>query len=352
MVRLGPTGSDNVSATLLRTALLSHFQSDHAMTDAAASLSISNKYFSAKVVLQDIGTARPENSKEDGIILVFDALLSNPDRPVSGGNATFDSLTFAHEQVVENHDAGDLLRLCVGVTLTPPSSPQELRGQKNADEEYSRRILWCLDRGYEYVEADISSEGQAKGHDERDKEGFARIVEAIQGTVWSSAVMSQRKTQELKATYQEDRVLAEEAVVPTSGKDEIPLEENSNSYEPPDPEQMKTFVTTPISDQQVSEMILDPENVGPAEMAQVRKDLEADKLFEQMEGVLKEASRIREASKKGTIPDEERRDRAGDAAMALVNLMKQFGLDEEGSQGGDDDSSLEDDGDSGIVANK
>ena len=63
------------------------------------------------------------------------------------------------------------MRLCVGVNF-------EGIGPTAQDNEYSRRILWCLDREFEYVEADCSEQGQQQGHDERDKEGFARIIEA------------------------------------------------------------------------------------------------------------------------------------------------------------------------------
>jgi len=51
------------------------------------------------------------------------------------------------------------------------------------------RVTSCGAWIVEYVEADLSEKGISSGHDARDKEGFARIVEAISGTVWSSAVM-------------------------------------------------------------------------------------------------------------------------------------------------------------------
>jgi hypothetical protein len=374
VVRLGPN-DENVSATLLRTALVSHFQglggSDTNNNNSSAAddadngesiddhsglvFRISNKYFTANVLLEDIGATTSTQStttttirKEDGVILVFDALQSNPDRPMNSSSAaTFDSLSLAHEATENNDGAGDLLRLCVGVSLTSPSSPEELRGQQ-ADKEYSRRILWCLDRGYEYVEADLSQEGQAKGHGERDKEGFARIVEAIQGTVWSSAVMLQSKTKQLKDSYQEDK---------SKAMDQEEKEEE-NPYEPPDPSKFGAFSSastteepppstalSAAADEDAIGLVLNPEEVGPQEIAALRQDLEADQLFEKMEGVLREASKIRDASKTGEMTDDQRRDRAGDAAMALVNLMTQFGLDEDdGSQmdSSDDDSGVVD----------
>jgi hypothetical protein len=163
--------------------------------------------------------------------------------------------------------------------------------------------------------------------------------------------MSTTQTNELKKRYQEDRETA--AAETERQKALVDIGEEENPYEPPDPTMfggfpIKSTATQALSEgAQVSEIILDAENVGPSEMAEIKKDLEADKLFEHMEGVLREASRIREASKSGEMTDEERRDRAGDAAMALVNLMAQFGLDEEESQAGY--SSDDDDDDSGIA---
>lgn len=349
VLRIGPSDG-NVSANLLKAALVSHFQELNGNADnsesiddkAGSTLEISNKYFAAKVVLEGIGGSAIRQAKEDGVLLVFDALQSNPDRTVGdgpAGGATFDSLALAHDEAETTNGAGDLLRLCVGVTLSP-TTPEEIRG-KSSEQEYSRRILWCLDRGYEYVEADLSKDGQEKGHDERDKEAFARIVEAIQGTVWSSAIMSKSKTKELKNSYQEE----------TAALDKDEKEEPENPYEPPDASKfppMDTTTSAAITDDTAiaESLILNPESVGPAEMDAVRKDLEADQLFEKMEGVLQEASRIREASKSGVMTDEERRARAGDAAMALVNLMTQFGLED------DDESQIIDssDDDSGVVA--
>jgi hypothetical protein len=379
----------------LRTALVSHFENcsnnnsssrdesdinsknhpdrnnnndDYGTIHTDSRIVIQNKYFTANVLLEDIEQQQLQaignhNKKEDGVILVFDALLSNPDRDatVAGGGTTFDTLASVHQKAEQNGTCGDLLRLCVGVSLGS-FSPEELRG-KDHEKEYSRRILWCLDNEYEYVEADISQEGQLQGHDLRDKDGFARVVEAIQGTVWSSAVMSESKTKELKETYTDDKsAIQKEVKIPED-------DEEKNPYQPPDPSLFRPIekddaqtakevnntegvhgsieddVADTAADTSAASLLLDPTQVGAAEMAQLRKDLEAEKLFEKMETVLREASQIREASKSGALTDDERRERAGDAALALVNLMGQFGMEDDDSQAYDSD----DDNDSGVV---
>lgn len=346
VVRVGPS-DDNLSAKLLRNGLVSYFEklstsTTTTLSESSHMLTISNKYFTANVLLEEMGaTPQSEQTKEDGVILVFDALRSNPDLS-AGDGASFDSLSYAHQQAEEKETCGDLLRLCVGVSLSS-LSPDELRG-KDHEAEYSRRIMWCLDRGYEYVEADLSQEGQAKGHEDRDKDGFARIVEAVQGTVWSSAVMSKAKTQHLKETYQEDTAAIQDKE-----------EEEENPYEPPDPSKFQSQVNKEetksneiLNEESNAEigMLLEPEKVGPEEMKQLRKDMETEQVFDKMEGLLKEANRVREASKNGELNDDERRQRAGDAATTLFGLMEAFGLEE-----GEDSEADSSDNDSGVADN-
>ena len=380
IVRLGPSDNDDaVTSKLLRTAIVSYFdkqQQEEAsetttIDDKTASkITISNKYFTADVLLEDIGGGssaveeQTTTTKEDGIVLVFDALRSNPDLSgeVGGAFATFDSLALAHRQAESKYSCGDLLRLCVGISLTSGLSAQELRG-KDHEKEYARRILWCLDNGYEYIECDLSEEGLCKGHNDRDKEGFARIVEAIQGTVWSSAVMIKSKTQQLKSSYAQDLSALRSNEVVATEKKTAEEKEEENPYQPPDPKNIGIVSSKTEKNDKASSLnyskkeeeensntnvidnILDPSKVGTEEMSKLRKDLETEQIFEQMESTLKEANRIRELSVNGQMNDDERRARAGDAAMALVNLMGDLGFDD------DDDASVVDvsDNDSGIA---
>jgi len=61
-----------------------------------------------------------------------------------------------------------------------------------------------FDCGYEFIlTCDLSDASILKGHNEQDKDGFACFIKAIQGTVWSSAIMANSKQRELKASYTE-----------------------------------------------------------------------------------------------------------------------------------------------------
>lgn len=338
VVRLGPN-EGNISAELLQNAITSYFRKTDDEKGESDSFVISNKYFTANIALKNTEDEKetPADVKEDGIILVFDAVRSNPDGGDEGGGASFDSLESAHQKALSNNECGDLLRLCVGVSLSELSA-EEIRG-KDHEKEYSRRILWCLDNGYEYIEADLSQEGQQKGHDDRDKDGFARIIEAIEGTVWSSAAMSTSKSSQLKDSIAETKQKVEELKSDSSG---VAEESSENPYVPPDPSLMT--LNAKIEAMDAAKKI--PDETAALfglkdDTAQGAEDVDADKLFSQMESVLKEAQQIRKEGH--NLSDEERRERAGNAALALVNLMGQFGLeDEDDSEGyGSDDSMLD-----------
>jgi hypothetical protein len=326
VLRIGPT-DNNASAALLRTALLAHFETE----EEPNMLTISNRYFVARILLEEMladqtTPATDVLQKEDGVILVFDAVRSNPD--VIGGTSSassFDALTVVHNRAQEAEQCGELVRLCVGVCVGQ-KAPSELRGEKHEDE-YSRRVLWCLDRGYEYVEADLSERGQLAGHQERDKDGFARIVEAISGTVWSSAVMGESKKEILKQSYEKE-------------KESLKETKESNPYIPPDP----SFLSTDSGAIQDTSNTIQSSLVGESKLdsGEVFEESatasEQERVMANLEGILKEAARIREASKSGELSDDERRMRATDAASLMMDLMNQLDMD-------DDDSGIVDSSD-------
>lgn len=298
IVRIVPPGP---CATLIKHSLLSYFPSRGDV------LLVANKYFCAQLqLLDDLDISGDDYTKDDGVILVFDGLASNPDRPhTATTNTTFASLT-GHHDILSTKNIGDLLQLCVGVSLTE-LSVQEWRG-KNHEEEFSNRILWCLDREYEYVEANLSLEGQEQGHEERDKDGFARVVEALQGTVWSSAVMDQKKHADMKNAFEQ----VERNVMPVDIQN---ITDESS-----------------VVMLSVQEYIDDDKEVDDVEYDRRKQERLDEQKMESFESLMRQASDLRGASKDGTLPDETRREQAAELALALMN---QLGLDDE------DESSVE-----------
>jgi len=330
-------------------------------------LAISNRYFDATVSLTPLAllmegsttastaaaastatSAAPdgdEGRREDGILMVFD----------DASKTSFDVLDGLHGRAEATNQNGDLLRLCIGI-VTNMDTNNTVRDTKEYEAEYSRRVLWCLDHGYEFVEAvDLSPEGTTKGHDAREKDGFARVIEAIQGTVWSSAVMHNRKKQQLKQSYQETREEQQQQqhVSATKSTYEPPLLSTLSDIKLSDDEETKQREEQARAallkedgiilkdDDDVAKIVDENDNtsVSGKDESLVRNGT-GEKLISDMEAAIKEATRIRSMSQAGELSDKERRQRAGDAAMVLMNLMNQLDEDE-GSSSENEEGAIE-----------
>jgi hypothetical protein len=313
----------------------------------------------------------PETHKEDGVLLVVAAeespsgghdssTRSSSPSPSSSKLLRFDALDDLHGTAEAEGKAGDLLRLCLVVSKLNAEAEPAVNGssnenagddEKEEEEEYSRRILWCLDRGYEYVDGvDLSTHGVRRGHDERDKEGFARVVEAIATTVWSSAVMRKSARQQLRSSYQQDK----QSIVagpgnPDRGIDDADGPDECGTYQPPDPIMMPQAPPpatsqgggSPESDHDREERLLLQQEADERRDTGTNAELGNEVYFDRFEGALREAGRIRDLSRSGVMSDEDRRKRAGDAAVLLMDLMNKMGA------GLDDDDDDEGEGDEG-----
>ena len=322
IVRIGPLNSndDGCYTALLRSSITNYFttssssnEDDGNKTNDLHRLAISNRYFDASVVFAGLNESTnaitpSESTVEDGIILVFDS------SPSASQDMCFDPLNKLHENAEKSTDLGDLLRLCVGISFGPSPLAD---GTKASEEEYSRRVLWCLDRGYEYVEADMSPLGMESGHNDRDKEGFARIIEAVSSCMWSSRVMKKR------------------AAVATTAAAAAASNGNGNVKDTADAD--TTTSSNPKSD-------ADREKSAVASLMQgVDQDIESknktdeikqqEMAFHELERVIADAKNIRESSQNDSMSDEERRQRAGDTALRMMELFDKlnFGDDEEDS---------------------
>eukprot|EP00978_Attheya_sp_CCMP212_P002673 scaffold5469_cov54-Attheya_sp.AAC.5 len=334
ILRIGPTDSTNLSAVLLRDALTSHFKvpSRSDSWEDTQSLTVVNKYFSAEISLHSLSLDRGNDveGKEDGVLLVFDSVsaFSSVQGSMIGSFNPFDALTTVHDEAETAGRCGDLLRLCVGVTLS--ASDSEHVRTKEYEEEYSRRVLWCLDRGYEYVEADLSEEGRSTGHDERDKDGFARIAEALVGTMWSSAVMGSDASKKLKNKFVqsiETQMPAEEHVT-----SEATIQANPANPKPDSPivqPQEKSSTDAGSGESKLNDLKVESLILGDKEENQpLKEDHLQEKQFDNLDNLLGEAAKIRDQARTGTISDEDRRKRAGDAASMLMGLLDTMGFDE------------------------
>jgi hypothetical protein len=405
VLRIGPFPIDSDAAHKLREAIVKHLAVARTGTTTGTpgervdtnigiqlesphyQFSITNRYFSANVRLAGIDEETSSNvndpntstrtsdsamsMSEDGMILVFEAERSHP-KYATSITSSFDAMEPIHDHAMMRSRCGELLRLCVSVgnnRVVQYNGSTQVLSDKEYEDEYSRRILWCLDHGYEYVEVpDLLDTSQ--GHDARDKDGFARIIEAISGTVWTSAIMAPNQQLTLQQSFAETRKDVNiVATTPPHNSSSLSLPPdqavNDDGYEPPNPQDFPS-ATVDENDQErerkaheallaecISETQTDDNTTAFAASngttAMTTEELKQERAMNALEASLNEARRIRELSKSGQLSDEERRKRAADAAMLIMKTMEQMGFNEDDDDEEiDDDNSLVDDDDDNV----
>ena len=335
-LRIGPAGplagqsgasdGSKSAASILRSALLTHFSASTS-SSSNSTIAIDNKYFTASVALADLelvdaGVDGGGDAKEDGVLLVFHD-------NVAGQAAPLDALASVHSAAEASNQAGDLLRLLVAVSMGPVPD----KTTKAAEEEYSRRVLWCLDRGYEYVEADCSEAGVKAGHDEREREGFARVVEAVSGTVWSCSVNKPRAQRGAAAALAKI-----EAEMQKGGE-----EREGGASEPDTSDKGGADTSGAKAEPTAADAFPMPAEPKADQDAGNNGDNDGeDKLFfENLESAMAQVRSISSQARSGTLTDEERRMKASDAAVALMGMLESMGFDDESSSDGGEHSSQE-----------
>jgi hypothetical protein len=209
-----------------------------------------------------------------------------------------------------------------------------------------------LDHGYEYVEADLTEYGRSLGHSNREKEGFARIVEAVGNTVWSTAKMHPRKVRQLKSCYGTDKnsiVVSNtddvRPIIKATFETTIPKRDHAMTYSPDAITENNvddTVVSTTVENDdarqlskevvrttaKTTEIAIHDDQLPPSQanndcvenLMNLTKDLEEVKL-ESLEFLIQEANRIRDSARKGNITDDVRRRQAGEMAMRLLSVF-------------------------------
>lgn len=312
------------SVDILKSELYNHFKPEDnhdSGGDKNNYLCIKNKYFTAHVKLlpfmshndSDDDLPLPLDQKEDGVLLVFS----------SRSMMQLDALTELHDSLP---NAGDTLRLCISTSVGSTIGSGSGMTEKEYEDQYAQRVLWCLDRGYEYVEVDLSEDGLTTGFDVREKDGFARVVEAMGGTVWSSAKMTESKVKARNNIIQVTKDVEKKVDVDGAEDNECTSEMSANDN--------VVDISKEVSHGAIEPLPQEP-NTGE-DKDEEKKDEVA--IIDEIENVMKEAKRIRESAINNDMSDDERRQRAGDAANMLMGLLDQMGFDEDE---GEDDSSDE-----------
>lgn len=309
ILRIGGPGLTQELSVLTRE-LAKHFEVTNNCQDIFL---IKNKYFSARVRLLslikdqikcDKSCRKDAESIEDGIMLVFPSTTH------------IDALTDWHDQITSMFDCGDNIRLCISTAVR--SGCTDDVASKQDEEVYSQRVLWCLDRGYEYIEVDLSTDGLQSGFEKREKDGFARVVEAMFGTLWSSATMLETRTSTNNADASDHTLKGQVKIINV-------MSEPAN--------------TSVLH----CKLIMDPEKqaIDQDMSNNCKSDSQScdpnETMLNHFDNALKEAKMIRDASRSGDLSNDERRRRAGNAAEVLMGLFGQMGFDDDNEESSSDE---------------
>ena len=153
--------------------------------------------------------------------------------------------------------------------------------------------MWSIDNSFEFIEINLY-EDLSTGWEEREKDGFPRLMEALHSQTWESMKIrgSSEATQVkikdnrgYKSTEEEGDVLEE-----TGAEITVPIEQHS-------------------IDPMVDKALLQADDTGDI------------KIFEGMAKLVNEAKGIHERARASDISDSERRDAASSIAMKFMEML-------------------------------
>jgi hypothetical protein len=182
-------------------------------------------------------------------------------------------------------------------------------------------MLWAIDHGYEYIEIFTNKLLESRkshsfnlhccsyhclcaGHNDRDKIGLPRLIEAMESTMWSTV---QRKPKPSTSTTNTPVPTTQSSS--TTAPDSTPST-TSTSYEPPAP----TNVSTTTAEENP---FLPPQP----------DDEEDDDMhvFTQLAQAMEQARIVRDRARNENLSDSERREQAAKMMLKFTELL---GLDE------------------------
>lgn len=250
------------------------------LVDNAFELRVDNKYYTTSL------DCRLLTQLEDNEIDAYESVLTIPD-DTSAVSSSMTALSSALESSPRRDDG---VYLCI-----------VLKDDSNAagvDSFRPARVDWCIDSGFEYIEIDTAL--PMESHQDRDKFGVPRVMEALQSNRWRHMVMKTQHT-------------------PTQPAEQVATRDNTSKA--PDDAMTSVFRVEPVSASEESEV--------QSPLADEEEEKE-----EQIQQVLQLAQKTREEVMAGSLSDDQRRERAARIALQMCSLMN---LDDDSDEEEEDD---------------
>lgn len=319
-------------------------------TESKLSIELSTKYYTAKLQFHILPndelvepTSKSESILEDAeaIIIVLDASRDGPDFHLASQwvgkylhGLNLDTMLLISNKcdlsssgyipgMNQESPGGADLKLA---TIAVDQSSAEASTEHFARME--RNALWSIDNGLEHVEC--SALHPLAGIESREKQGIARILEALESTMWSSMVKPKSaltsKAMEISREHTSQispkPPLGEKEIDDQPKSEVVPI--NSGSCDNEECSRPSDALEKKTSDAEKSlDSLFRPLDIDSI-FGEGDGDLDIGKLMQQMR-------MTKERAQTGNLSDEERRRAAADMAMRLMSMLN-FGEDEEQDQ--------------------
>ena len=282
-------------------------------------LTVDNKYFTAKVglsVYNSAASVAPSNSKAEALVVAMSLLEAAAFRL----HEDTDVASLLSASATQHLSADDIPAYAVQLLVTVAdvaSGEGEAPALAELLPQAAREALvgWCCANNFELVELDAASaQTLCATHDEREKEGLPRLVEALSSHMWSSAV---NKSQPRKggaggASYSSTQPaptvgeVGPEVATATAAAAAAATAENKDKKE-------KGEVKPTAAESS--------ESGNPFLPADPSLEEDANDPDTAVFTLLNQARSVREAVEKGNMSDSDRRDAAAQMAMRFASMM-------------------------------
>jgi len=265
---------------------------------------VNNKYFTADLDVRRIlysttsERACVPSSGSEGFILVLSQESAESRLPSA---AQSDALLAAASSAAEDEDVS--VRLVV--VLSPASASASVSGALGMPAREAW-VSWCCDHSFEFVEICTGTAAALRDtHEERDKDGLPRVVEALSSHMWRS--MRRKEGHGLASSAAQVPALASEPL-------EAPAQSTHSSA--PAAATVPAGATTSKEDDSSGNPFLAELLASNANTNTDEKDDEAS-LFSMVD----QAKALRAAVEAGTVSDDQRKAQAEAIAMRFMSML-------------------------------
>ena len=191
------------------------------------------------------------------------------------------------------------------------------------DKLHSALVLWALDHGFEFVQADATN--PVEGGSDREKEGLPRVWEAMQSVMWSSMQMHPPGGA-ASGVGTTASVAGAAATLPAADADAPPSGSDASGGDTPSPSRSETDAAAPtaaLHSGAVGDAAAETVSQTPEAPASGFEESEDGPGSDEFESMLAQVAAVRAANQQEGVTDEQRRQNAADMALKLLSA---FGL--------------------------